>query len=83
MKIKKVKRKERRKNYRFTLNKDPHYKRDSSSHFFTRSPRERHIRDGGHREQAGSKCCGIGISRHKAKCVLKKVAEGCVSLGES
>ena len=55
------------------LNREPHYKRDSSSHFC----HSHHFNitvsvDGGHAEQVGSKHCGIGISRNKAKGFLKK-----------
>ena len=49
------------------LNKDPHKKGIATPTFVTCSPLQRHIKDGGQ-----SKCCEIGISRNKAKRVLKK-----------
>ena len=52
----------------------PHYKTIKAiapPTFVTQSPPQRHIRDGRHSEQVGSKHCGIGISRKKAKRFLK------------
>ena len=55
------------------LNKEPQDKGIAPPTFVTQSiPLQRHIRDGGHSEQVGSERCGLGISRNKAKCVLKK-----------
>ena len=51
------------------LNKDPDYKRDSSSHFCRTVTSSTCINDGGHAEQVESKRSRIGISRNKGKCI--------------
>ena len=52
-----------------SLNKDPDYKRDSSSHFCRTVTASKCINNGGHAEQVESKLSGMGVSRNKAKSI--------------